>query len=42
MSVLQDVKGVADAAETDKLCDLLNPNNPRYDPAFALEYAHIR
>ncbi|CAL8466211.1 g5747 [Coccomyxa elongata] len=24
------------------MCDLLNPNNPLYDPAFALEYAQIR
>lgn len=24
------------------MCDLLNPNNPLYDPAFAMEYAQIR
>ena len=25
-----------------KLVNLLNPNNPQYDQAFALEYAHMK
>ncbi|BDA51105.1 probable little elongation complex subunit 2 at C-terminar half [Coccomyxa sp. Obi] len=29
-------------AKAAAMCDLLNPNNPLYDPAFALEYAQIR
>lgn len=32
----------AAAAKDGSMCDLLNPNNPLYDPAFALEYAQIR
>jgi hypothetical protein len=35
------VKSAA-AAKDGSMCDLLNPNNPLYDPAFALEYAQIR
>lgn len=31
-----------EASQKGKVCDLLNPNNALYDPAFALEYAHIR
>ena len=34
-------EGTAAAADAS-LCVLLNPNNPRYDPAFALEYAQVR
>jgi hypothetical protein len=38
-----ELAGQAPGAETaQKLCVLLNPNNPRYDPAFALEYAQVR
>ena len=37
-----EAKGAAAAAKDGSMCDMLNPNNPLYDPAFALEYAQIR
>ncbi len=37
-----EAKGAAAAVKDGSMCDMLNPNNPLYDPAFALEYAQIR